>query len=168
MGRVLFEVKSYGSISGVASLIFGIIILGFLFWRWLTERKSAKEDGRKAFGIFFSIGLIMLVFFSLTLLLIARSQYINLIKPYQNGEYYEVEGIVENFSPMPSGGHKRESFTIEDVFFEYGSGGSAGYCKPRVEGGVIGGDGHHLRIRYIPYNGNNVIMYIEQLSLAKE
>lgn len=72
---------------------------------------------------------------------------------------------MEAFSPMPAGGHKRESFYIGEVFFEYGSGGSAGYCKPRVEGGVIAGDGKYLRIRYIPYNRQNVIMFIEQLLL---
>ncbi len=37
----------------------------------------------------------------------------------ENGRFEVVEGLVENFDPMPSSGHKMESFSVNGVRFEY-------------------------------------------------
>lgn len=36
-----------------------------------------------------------------------------------SGNYHKVEGIVENFDPMPYEGHKDESFTVKNIRFSY-------------------------------------------------
>ena len=40
----------------------------------------------------------------------------------------------------------------------------AEFTDTKHHGGVIEGDGQHLKIGYVTYRGKNVIVYIEQLS----
>ena len=59
------------------------------------------------------------------LLIIATSPF---IKPgywetkeaFRNKTFKVIEGVVENFDPMPKSGHKHESFSVAGVEFEYG------------------------------------------------
>ena len=84
---------------------------------------------------------------------------------YRRGEYRTVEGYVEDFHPMPETGHDRESFTLGGVEFVYSDYQSQfGYHNARSLGGVVTGDGQHLRIGYTQVPGlGNVIVYIEEL-----
>ena len=69
----------------------------------------------------------------------------------KNNKYKEVEGYVENFDPMPYGGHKNESFTVNDVKFEYSDFTvTVGFNNTKSHGGPID-SGKYVRIRY--YNG---------------
>ena len=74
---------------------------------------------------------------------------------------------IENFDPMPYGGHTNESFEINDVYFEYSDYNvTSGYRNTKSHGGVITGDGQYLKIGYVYYNSTygNIIVYIEELS----
>jgi hypothetical protein len=78
-----------------------------------------------------------------------------------------VEGYVENFDPMPYEGHGDESFEINGVTFSYSDYSiQPGYTNSKSHGGVIAGDGQHLKVGYVYYNETygNIIVYIEQLS----
>lgn len=92
-------------------------------------------------------------------------QYRATVGAYRRGEYRTVEGYVEDFHPMPETGHDRESFTVGGVEFAYSDYQSQfGYHNARSLGGVITGDGQHLRIGYTQVYGlGNVIVYIEEL-----
>ena len=98
-------------------------------------------------------------------------QYNKIVVAYQQGDYLIVEGYVENFHPMPKQGGNHEEFDLNGVHFEYSDYTlRQGYHNARSLGGVITGDGQHLRIGYIVMdsatgNGllNNVIVYIEEL-----
>ena len=93
--------------------------------------------------------------------------YFKTVGAYQRGQYEVVEGYVENFDPMPYGGHTRESFEINDVYFEYSDYNvTSGYRNTKSHGGVITGDGQYLKIGYVYYNSTygNIIVYIEELS----
>ena len=46
-------------------------------------------------------------------------QYYQLRKKYRAQQYSVVEGIVENFKPMPYEGHENETFTVNGIRFEY-------------------------------------------------
>lgn len=78
---------------------------------------------------------------------------------------------MESFHPMPETGHDTEHFEINGVYFEYSDFTvQQGYHNARSLGGVITGDGQHLRIGFITMDsttGNqmldNVIVYIEDL-----
>lgn len=74
-------------------------------------------------------------------------------------EYQTVEGIIENFDPMPSGGHKHESFTVNEVKFEYSDFNEAfyGFNNTKSHGGPITGNGQKVKIEYYNRKGKNYI-----------
>ena len=88
------------------------------------------------------------------------------IGAYERGEYQTVEGYVENFDPMPYTGKKDESFEINGVKFAYSDYNiQPGYNNAKSHGGVITGNGQHLKIGYVYLNEThgNVIVFIEEL-----
>ncbi len=89
--------------------------------------------------------------------------YRHTVIAYQNDDYQIVEGYVENFDPMPYGGHKYESFEIDGVKFEYTDYRiMIGYHNAKSHGGVIRDNGQYLKIGYIHYGNENIIVYIEE------
>ncbi len=93
-------------------------------------------------------------------------QYKNISDKYNNGDYLTVDGLVENFVPMPYSGHSDETFDINGVNFAYSDFdlSQTGYNISKSHGGVITGNGQHLYIRYIINDGTNCILYIKQVS----
>ena len=91
-------------------------------------------------------------------------EYEAIVGAYKDGEYQVVDGYVENFDLMPYEGHKDESFEINSVKFSYSDYNiTFGYNNAKSHGGVIKGNGQHLKIGYVVNNGENIIVYIEQL-----
>ena len=64
-------------------------------------------------------GMIMTGFMVLVFLSNDIDLYNTCVKAYRSGDYEIVEGYVENYVPMPKGGHALESFNVGDVYFEY-------------------------------------------------
>lgn len=91
-----------------------------------------------------------------------RREYEAVVVAYENGDYEVVEGPVENFIPQPREKHAAESFEIDGVVFEYPIGHHYGYDRTYYEGGVIRWEGKILRIGYIPYKGDNLIVLIQE------
>lgn len=88
------------------------------------------------------------------------------IGAYERGEYQTVEGYVENFDPMPYTGKKDESFEINGVKFAYSDYNmQPGYNNAKSHGGVITGNGQHLKIGYVYLDEvyGNVIVFIEEI-----
>ena len=116
------------------------------------------------------VRILLAIMWCVTLLVsvvVYKSQfemYNAVITAYNSGDYEIVEGYVENFDPMPPEGHKTESFDIEGVHFSYSDYSvMTGYHNAKSKGGVITGNGQHLKIGYIYYKGHgNVIVYIEE------
>ncbi|MBR0153302.1 MAG: hypothetical protein IJM26_05910, partial [Lachnospiraceae bacterium] len=84
------------------------------------------------------------------------------------GEY--VEGYVEDFSPGNVEEEIAESFVIDGVYFDYYNMKTMfGYNKYASMGGVIKGNGQHLKIRYFDMEGEpgevglNMIVYIAEI-----
>lgn len=89
-----------------------------------------------------------------------------IIGAYERGEYQTVEGYVENFDPMPYTGKTNESFEINGVKFAYSDYSmQPGYNNAKSHGGVITGNGQHLKIHYVYLNDThgNIIVYIEEI-----
>lgn len=128
---------------------------------------NPKRIPRTFLVVYVTISAIIGVF----ILVEQADQYNKIVVAYQDGDYQIVEGYVENFHPMPASGHDTEHFEIDGVYFEYSDFTvQQGYHNARSRGGVITGDGQHLRIGYITMDsatGNqmldNVIVYIEAL-----
>ncbi len=91
-----------------------------------------------------------------------KREYEAVVLAYENGDYEVVEGPVENFIPQPREKHAAESFEIDGVVFKYPIGHTYGYDKTYYEGGVIRWEGKTLRIGYIPYEGDNLIVLIQE------
>ena len=126
----------------------------------------------KGFELVF-VAIFITVSAAISALMVAEQvdQYNKIVVAYQQGDYLIVEGYVENFHPMPKEGHDTEEFDLNGVHFEYSDFTvQQGYHNALSHGGVITGDGQHLRIGYIimeSATGNqmleNVIVYIEEL-----
>lgn len=156
MGRVLYEVSFIGNIQNWFGIIFsiGILIVGVA-----TQRKNSKMDR----SMRIAITTIMIAFIAIYARVVLISCAGTLI-PYKNGHYIEIEGAVQDYSP--NFGNTRgtiESFTLDGVKFKCSDGNIWGYCPDRKNGGVIAGNGQHLRIRYVSNLLGNTIMYIEQM-----
>lgn len=156
MNKVLFEVNWIGNIYGFAHII--LTVGAFIFGLCVLVRR--REYKGKLERVMFAFWIFMLVA-TITHLII---QYDRVVIQYKKGNYIEIEGTVENFSGRPKSGHKDETFILDGVEFSYSPSATWGYCQPRANGGVIAGNGQHLKLRYIPYIDANIIVYIERTS----
>ena len=110
-------------------------------------------------------GCVAVFMFLLSVLTVFSTvlEYETIVGAYKDGEYQVVEGYVEKFDLMPYEGHKDESFEINSVKFSYSDYSiTFGYNNAKSHGGVIKGNGQHLKIGYVVDNGENIIVYIEQ------
>ena len=162
--RVLYE-AAFAFDSGW--LLLAVIAVAFpvVLYVFMRKFREAGLIGRKtaAWIVAAAVAFVLVlggVFFWLEAL-----QYRATVGAYRRGEYRTVEGWVEDFHPMPETGHDTESFTLGGVKFAYSDYQSQfGYHNARSLGGVITGDGQHLKIGYTQVYGlGNVIVYIEEL-----
>ena len=141
-----------------------LVIFAVILIRQSRALKRGEQKARKS--VIFAA--ICLGFMLLVMALVIPDQimmYQSTVGAYKRGEYQVVEGYVENFHPMPAAGHDTERFSIEGVEFRYSDYiVQFGYHNARSHGGVITGDGQHLKIGYTQYRSHgNVIVYIEEL-----
>jgi hypothetical protein len=94
-------------------------------------------------------------------------QYQTIKEDIKNSEILVVEGEVSDFSTPESsfGGHRMESFKIENIVFSYSNSRNFGYCRFQCEGGVIQGNGQKLKIEYYTdsLTGENIICNIYEM-----
>lgn len=155
----------------------------------MVEYYNVLESGAKVLG-FASVGLLMIVVGVTVIILMKKfgSKKPNIVFMYiwtafgilwtvtayystgsellecrrvmKNGTYHEVEGVVEDFDPMPHSGHKNESFTVNGVTFEYSDyGASTGFNNTKSHGGPID-EGEIVKIRY--YNGLILQLWVRE------
>ena len=104
------------------------------------------------------------IFMSLLTTIWLINDYRDFTNSYNIENIRTTSGYVENFYPMPSEGHRNESFTLNSVYFSYSDySNTQGYHNARSKGGVITGNGQHLEIKYMKYKGDNIILSIKQL-----
>jgi len=67
----------------------------------------------------------------------------------RSGQCQEVAGPIEQFAPMPYGGHAQESFFVKGVHFDYSDSNNSkpGYNKSESHGGVLH-KGISVRLKY--------------------
>lgn len=118
---------------------------------------------------FCRVAFVVVAVFSVIIGITKINMYSRTVAAYKKGEYMVVEGYVENFVPMPYEGKSDESFEINGVKFSYSDYVvQYGYNNSKSHGGVITGDGQHLKIGYVYYNNKygNIIVYIEEIREA--
>lgn len=136
-----------------AALIPFLVLLGsaYLFVKEArTIRAEHTAKGHRVKIVICSFGLVVNLFVSGVLIASQIDMYQNIVATYRNGHYETVEGYVEDFVPMPAEGHAHETFQINGIVFDYSDNTALqGYNNTKVYGGVISGNGQHLKIRYI-------------------
>ncbi len=151
--QIVFDITEAGfrywwfSASGLAVVVAGLMMV--LWQRRLTHVGASRA--RRAFAWFFlSFGVLWtLVTFTDT-----YGEYRRLIRAVEAREVAYVEGIVENFVPMPYGGHSSERFEVGGKRFEYSDYRvTAGFNNTRSHGGPIR-EGRRVRIGYV---GNTIV-----------
>lgn len=122
------------------------------------KNDQLKNFLQKFFAIF--LGVCVVIAFAGNI-----GEYIDLRHHIAQGDYFIVEGEVERFEPrkkLAQGG--KETLMIDQVFFQYsGDEVTIGYNRQLCDGGVITGNGQRLKVGYVPYKGENRIVYIEQI-----
>ena len=105
---------------GLIFLVVGVVFIKF-------GPKLDRNKNGKSFGLTFAIpprllGWFFVIFASFWTLVTfgsTYSSYRKLVQAYRTGKYSVVEGIVEDFHPMPYEGHQSECFRVEKEKFCY-------------------------------------------------
>jgi uncharacterized SAM-binding protein YcdF (DUF218 family) len=90
--------------------------------------------------------------FTVVSTVVPLSTYFKYRRALATGMYESVEGRVENFKPMPAGGHDNERFTIRGEEFVYGDyTNSPFFHKAAVNGGPVR-EGAYLKVSHVRGN----------------
>lgn len=165
--RVLFE-ASFSFHKAWLLLLILLIAFPCIIIHHIKKLKSVRGYRPRNALAGIIIGSLGTVFLLLVLaLFIVPDQvkmYQSTVGAYERGDYKIAEGYIEQFQPAQKVG-KRESFFIDGVEFAYYDNVvQFGYHQSSANGGIITGNGQHLKIGYTSYRHlGNVIVYIEQL-----
>jgi hypothetical protein len=147
-------------------LLFVAIGLGIYFYHKKIVDNSATTTfgiNKKKYGMVFGIICVSFSGFISVLFIVSMSaEYMRTKYIYDEKQYNTVEGIVENYHPMPAGGHAYESFTVKRIKFEFSDFdlGDYGYNNAASHGGAIR-EGLKVRISYFNNGHKNVILKLE-------
>lgn len=128
----------------VFGLVFVAVSIGLVVYelRFRSERKTRRI-------VFAYFSLAFAVLWTGTVAFGTYSEFWKLRHALQTGEVQYVEGPVENFVPMPVGGHAMEHFEVNGKRFEYSDFVmSAGFNKSASHGGPIRA-GRQVRVGYV-------------------
>lgn len=164
MGKVLYECHFQFHFMSLVPFIMFIYAMLFPYMLKYDSQKKGYPLDMKFIKIFSrGMALFVLICGILEVEFIIDA-YKKTVVAYRNGDYQIVEGYVENFIPIEEGKSAREHFEVDGVKFQYTDHSLiSGYRYPRSHGGVIRGDGQHLKIGYVYYGDENIIVYIEEL-----
>lgn len=166
-GNVVYEVSFTVPKGWVLLAVLFFCLLG-LIARCAKTLKDPRGTGKRDARVGIMIGALGTMLLAGVMTLVIPEQvrlYRSIVGAYKRGDYQIAEGFVEDFHPMPKEGHDTERFTLSGAAFEYSDYSvQFGYHTSRANGGVISGDGQHLRIGYVedPRLGK-VIVRIEEL-----
>lgn len=164
MSNVLYEATFKFDFLLLIPVVMMIFILFFPRILKATSEAKYTQSSYKVVKIFCACAFSFVLILSSIVGLSQMNMYKNVVGAYKNGDYEIVEGYVQKFIPMPYEGHSDESFEINGVKFAYSDYSiQSGYNNAKSHGGVIKGNGQHLKIGYVSYNNENIIVYIEQL-----
>ncbi len=147
-------------------LLFVFIGIGIFLYNKNIVDKNAKSSfgiSKRKFGMFFGLLFLSFTILVSTLTISSHiSEYGKTIDVYKNKSYKTVQGLIENYHPIPKGGHDSERFTVQGVSFEYSDYDLTdyGYNNAASNGGAIK-EGLFVRINYFHNGTKNVILRLE-------
>lgn len=151
--HVAFDITEAGfrywwfSASGLAAVVAGLLMVR---WQGRLTQLGAPRARRVFAWFFLSFGTL----WTLAAFTGTYGEYRRLVAAVEAGNVAYVEGIVENFVPMPYSGHSMERFEVEGKRFEYSDYAlTSGFNNTRSHGGPIRA-GRRVRIGYV---GNTIV-----------
>lgn len=157
---VVFDILSSGYKAwlfpavGLFFIVMGVFAVIFRHKIFPPDVKATKSNRLFPF-MFLSFGILWTIdaFYS------TYSEYLYLIDSVKKGYVEIVEGSVNNFEPMPLGGHKKEKFCVQNTCFQYSDFNvTNGFNNATVNGGPIK-EGLLVRVSYV----GDVIVKLEIL-----
>jgi hypothetical protein len=170
--ETVFEItsKPYEWWFAAFGLIFVVVGVGAIKFGPKLDRNKNGES----FGLTFAIpprllGWFFVIFASVSTLVVFGSTYSSrrdLLQVYRTGNYSVAEGIVEDFHPMPYGGHQSECFRVGKEKFCYSDYvASPAFNQSASHGGPIRA-GLPVRISY--YEDDNFQAHILRLEIRAD
>lgn len=158
MNKKLYEAELFYGINPAFIVFFIITII--MFTLLVVFRKRVDRGVR----YFISFIIAFFVFILSCQVYTAIDAKNKVYDEYQSGNYLVVEGIISGYTTAEKGqANLPDYFCVDNVEFQVpGFVTSWGYPLKRDEGGVLE-NGMNVRICYIEYKFENVIMKIEQL-----
>lgn len=166
MDNILYEVPTKFQFNYFAVIFEIVLFTALLIIFKKSNSEKNKNTSYELLKVISMFGFCFVLLFNIIDLFSSLDMYKKVAGGYESGNYEIVEGYVENFVPMHYDGHGEESFEINGVEFSYSDfSKQSGYNNTKSHGGVIEGNGQHLKIGYVYYNSTygNIIVYIEQL-----
>lgn len=148
--------------------VFDVVDIGYRYWWFpsifigaialiiveLLMRKiipAWRLSSSRRLALYSLVGLCAL--WSVQTFIGTYSDYVELKNALQQGKTVVIEGKIENFVPMPHGGHSMESFIVSGHKFEYSDYEiTAGFNQTSSHGGPIR-SGAHVKINAL---GNKI------------
>lgn len=162
MGNVLYE----ATFKWDSMYYIGIFVFIFSLIFFLRHRKKRFElDTKMQIAWFFSGMLAVGAFICQMIIGVsAVRDYQQVVVAYREGQYKTVVGEVKNFTTTTPEGKGDETFNINGVHFSYSDNIiQQGYHTSKTFGGVVTGEGQQLKIGFVEKNGENIIVYIEEI-----
>lgn len=162
MGKILYE----GNFEFEFIMLIPFIMLIGIACMPRCIKNCCEDEGYHIVKKVCHMTMVLVVLFTMVVFFHQADMYCKTIMAYQKGDYQIVEGKVENFKTIETGGTWVESFDISGVKFIYrGANIASGYRKTKRQGKCITGNGQRLKIGYVYYNSTygNIIVYIEEL-----
>ena len=154
----------------VSVLLFPLIFVAIGIGTYYYSKKYSEPNKYNALGfnerkykmIFSIIFTSLSVIFSTIIISSQLHEYSKTKKIYKLKKYRTVEGKVEKFHAMPSGGHDTEKFEIKNIKFEYSDYDETdyGYKKSAATGGLIKSN-QIVKINYFNNGNKNVILKLQ-------
>jgi len=164
-GKILYELHFPVELIIIQVIFLGIFFLAPRVYAFVVKNSSlAMEHAVKSKVCVISYTAVVVLaigffFFDKGLL----DMYRQVRELYETGQYESVAGEVEALIPGAVTDKGHESFSVEGIPFEYEMlEYKVGYQTIKPLGGIIR-NGQKLKIKYVVYNGENRIIYIEEL-----
>lgn len=161
MDNIIYKAKPYyGMWISVPFLLYCIISLLFILYLIITWKKSSVSG--RFIGCFIAIFLIFTIFSQFYSAFESRQKVYN---NYIKGNYKTIEGYISDYQTEYdlSGNTKYDSFCVSNIWFHTpGFASCWGYPLTKATGSQLD-NGVKVKIHYIPYKYENVIMYLEIL-----
>jgi hypothetical protein len=166
--RLIYDFTQRSPRIGIMILLLLLVLVGiaiFLYSKNIVNKSATSTFGvnKRKQGMF--VAILFILFGGLIFTIEIQNnliEYWKTSKIYTGKTYNIVQGKVNNFYPMPEGGHDTERFTVENVLFEYSDYDLTdyGYNNTSSKGGVIK-EGLYVRILYFNNGSRNVIIRLE-------